>query len=380
VDSLSAPPRRIPQLDLLRGIAVLLVIAHHYGYFSFLRRTGWAGVDLFFVLSGFLISGLLFSDWKQHGRLSIGRFFIRRGFKIYPAFYVFLLLTIPLGIIMRRGQALPRFASECVFLQDYLPHVWDHTWSLAVEEQFYLLLPLLLLLFTKLRPATAHRAFRWIPAVSLVLLAVCLGLRLHAHAERAEQLIAPLHYRADALFLGVALGYWFHFHESSFRAFSSWWCLPFGLAFLLPLAVFGRDLRVLPFVFTSNSLGFALLLCWILSRRWVRFRPLESAGFHSYSIYLWHFPVTMIARLFPITFPMFCINMAACYVTGAGMGTAVERRALALRDRLFPSPAALQMEAAPAETHPISTQLLADRDEPAASLSPGVTGCRPASS
>ncbi len=114
---------RNPQLDLLRGIAVLLVIAHHYPYYDLLHQIGWAGVDLFFVLSGFLISGLLFSDWKRYGRLSIGRFFVRRGLKIYPGFYVFLLIT---ALPLIRMQGTRPFWNELLFLQDYLPHFWSH--------------------------------------------------------------------------------------------------------------------------------------------------------------------------------------------------------------------------------------------------------------
>src|ERR1019366_6522082 len=147
---------RSPQLDLLRGMAVLLVIAHHYPYYDYLYRVGWAGVDLFFVLSGFLISGLLFTDWKRTGRLSIGRFFLRRGLKIYPGFYVFLLITA-LSLRLHGG----RFWNEVLFLQDYLPNFWAHTWSLAVEEHFYLLLPFVLLIFSK--SATPGKTFfRWI--------------------------------------------------------------------------------------------------------------------------------------------------------------------------------------------------------------------------
>jgi peptidoglycan/LPS O-acetylase OafA/YrhL len=333
----AAVSKRNPQLDLLRGIAVLLVIADHYPYFDFFHRVGWAGVDLFFVLSGFLISGLLFSDWKKNGRLSIGRFFIRRGFKIYPPFYAFLLLTIPLVLRAHPPQMLRHYMAEGFFLQDYLHHLWPHTWSLAVEEQFYLLLPLLLLGLSQLRPSSPHRGFILIPVISLVLLAVCLQLRVQAFATETEELVFPLHFRADSLFVGVALGYLFHFHEAAFRRFSRWWLLPAGVVMLIPLVVFGRDVSALPYVFTSNALGFALLLWWILPRSRIRSRVVEKVGYHSYSIYLWHFPVTMVVAMLPLTFLTFCANIVASYFTGAFMSVVVEKRALALRDRLFPA-------------------------------------------
>jgi len=83
---------RNKRLDILRCIAVLLVLLDHSGIHPFLTQTGWTGVDLFFVLSGFLISGLLFAEYKKRGAIDFKRFLIRRGLKIYPAFYTFLLV------------------------------------------------------------------------------------------------------------------------------------------------------------------------------------------------------------------------------------------------------------------------------------------------
>jgi peptidoglycan/LPS O-acetylase OafA/YrhL len=76
---------RNKRLDVLRCIAVVIVIAHHANLYHVATKTGWVGVDLFFVLSGFLISGLLYSEYKTHRAIDIKRFFIRRGLKIYPA-------------------------------------------------------------------------------------------------------------------------------------------------------------------------------------------------------------------------------------------------------------------------------------------------------
>src|SRR6185295_15310789 len=92
-------PPRDPGLDVLRGVAVLLVLFRHFdtppeelmhpvrAVVMWLNRVGWIGVDLFFVLSGFLVSGLLFEEYERHGTLRVGRFLVRRGFKIYPGFY-----------------------------------------------------------------------------------------------------------------------------------------------------------------------------------------------------------------------------------------------------------------------------------------------------
>ena len=86
---------RVRQIDFLRAVAVILVLfRHHWVGIDVLQRIGWIGVDLFFVLSGFLVSGLLFSEYKRYGNIKAGQFLIRRGFKIYPLFYLSIFLTL----------------------------------------------------------------------------------------------------------------------------------------------------------------------------------------------------------------------------------------------------------------------------------------------
>src|SRR5450631_3793520 len=85
---------RNQKLDVLRAVAITLVFCRHTGSPAFLGLIGGIGVDLFFVLSGFLVSGLLFSEYKKHGTIKPGRFLIRRGFKIYPQFYLLAAITL----------------------------------------------------------------------------------------------------------------------------------------------------------------------------------------------------------------------------------------------------------------------------------------------
>ena len=106
-----------------------MVIWNHYPFMRTIGVGTWIGVDLFFVLSGFLISGLLFSDIKETGTVHLGRFYIRRGFKIYPAFYAFLVITALLSPAIRHTN---HYWPEFLFLQNYFPRVWGHTWSLAI--------------------------------------------------------------------------------------------------------------------------------------------------------------------------------------------------------------------------------------------------------
>src|SRR5688572_16524528 len=91
------PTYRLREIDFLRGVAILLVLLRHKYVFQFTYTMGWIGVDLFFTLSGFLVSGLLFKEYLKFGDIQPKRFLIRRGFKIYPIYYLFYILyLIPL--------------------------------------------------------------------------------------------------------------------------------------------------------------------------------------------------------------------------------------------------------------------------------------------
>ncbi len=141
---------RNKRLDILRCVAVLLVLGHHGFMEGLWREVGWTGVDLFFVLSGFLISGLLFNEYKKTGGINLRRFFIRRGFKIYPAFWAMLLGSVLIAFAYHKHFYGAYWLHEVLFIQNYLPGIWRHTWSLAVEEHFYIVLPLLLLAMCRL--------------------------------------------------------------------------------------------------------------------------------------------------------------------------------------------------------------------------------------
>lgn len=128
------------QLVLPRRPRNIFLLAASYFFYG-----GWAGVDLFFVLSGFLVGGLLFKEASSFGKIRFRRFLIRRAFKIYPAFYAMLSFTVVYRWLFVPDFDAARTASEVFFLQNYYQPIWSHTWSLAVEEHFYIFLPLVFL-------------------------------------------------------------------------------------------------------------------------------------------------------------------------------------------------------------------------------------------
>ncbi|MCI0889550.1 MAG: acyltransferase [Chloroflexi bacterium] len=175
----TGPGERVPALDGLRGIAIALVMVYHFdfiydftygresgwvidGVVTWLAGAGWAGVDLFFVLSGFLITGILL-DSKGPVRRYFGSFYARRSLRIFPAYYAFLLLLLLLLPLFDEPGARDSVRDHFGWYALYLTNIYDaiepglradfffagHIWSLAVEEQFYLLWPAFVFAFSR---------------------------------------------------------------------------------------------------------------------------------------------------------------------------------------------------------------------------------------
>jgi peptidoglycan/LPS O-acetylase OafA/YrhL len=371
------------QLDVLRGIAILLVIGVHLrlkpptgvmGVFGRIWHDyGAFGVSLFFTLSGYLVGGLLLSELRKRGSISIKRFLIRRGFKIYPAYFVFLLYLIlmpaakataagkdPLSVIMENFHDL---LPNVFFLQNYVgSNPSPHTWSLAVEEHFYLSLPFFLLLFITSRRVPLLIPFCLLAPVTFTLLRLgcaylgdpyleariqgathlCLdtllvGVGIRAMAEfSAERFAAFRPWRYALVLLGV--GILVSFRYSSFPAFNgvpAWRILPINACAAAPMLLGALHIRGRDFgVFTRFVLPCARLLGWV--------------GIYSYSIYLWHttalgfaereIVTRMPAPDAPLTWA-FAALVYIIFIVGIGVtfSKLIEWPAILLRDRYFPS-------------------------------------------
>jgi peptidoglycan/LPS O-acetylase OafA/YrhL len=392
-------PGRNVQLDALRGVAIVLVLLSHgplhwddAGHLRGLviesARMGWTGVDLFFVLSGFLIGGLLINELVIHGRIAVGRFLVRRGLKLWPGYLA--LIAFWFVKLHHHGQgwggALRQLVPTLLQVQNYTGAIIQQTWSLAVEEHFYLMLPVLMAVLAARRSraggadALAHR-MPGLVACGVAVMAGCLVFRIVFH------FLVPfnfrLHYQAthvrmDSLFLGVLLAYFWRVDPRLPR-----WAAAHrrglalaGLALVSPMLFL--DLGISPFIhtfgFTFLAWGYGcLLLAAIASPVRVPVacgavgaagraatRALAFVGTYSYSIYLWHldlahrpvqhWPHALFDRLPPTT--RFVVYMA-CYlavaiVVGVALGKLIEYPALRLRERWFPArSAALAASGAP---------------------------------
>lgn len=372
-------------LDLLRLFAVLLVFGNHLspppeahpltrglrqGVEAWMRG-GWVGVDVFFVLSGFLVSGLLFTEHRRRGSVRIGTFLLRRGMKIYPAFWVLMLATVAFIWPWLQGTsiALWDFASEVLFIQNYAGHVWIHTWSLAVEEHFYLLLAALVWWLQHRNGKSARSdPFSSLPWIFTGVAAGCLALRLLAclqHPEFSARAVQfPTHLRIDALLFGVLLSYLTHYHQlgDRLRSFRPEWRLLLGCLLLAPPFFLERDSQRWLTVFGYNLfyIGSGLLVLaanevkstssWVLQK-------LGELGAASYSIYLWHVFVNegfwklswaqahAGSRTFWLIY-LLSFTLGAL-LFGYLMARVVELPVLKLRERLWPSRLAPAQATAP---------------------------------
>jgi peptidoglycan/LPS O-acetylase OafA/YrhL len=355
-------------LDAFRGIAILLVLGRHTLVSELWNRIGWCGVDLFFVLSGFLISGLLFQEYKRFGDIRLRTFWLRRGLKIYPAFYLCTVVqTMVYALMFGKYPGVPSpgrlFLIDATFLSSYFPGVSGHTWSLAIEEHFYFLLPVLLLVLIRLRPKEQD-PFTSIPVVFLVIAIGSLALRMAArptsHTDYYSYLL-PTHLRMDGLFCGVMIGYLFHFKPQFLARIARWPLMVAGAVLLTPVYYLNIEYwHMYTWGLTCTFLGFACIITWAIHVPYrsghilaLPVEALASIGFYSYSIYLWHWLIIFYLRTYlrsecittgrPFAWSraletwQWPFSIAFCIAAGIAMALIIERPALRLRDRWVPS-------------------------------------------
>ena len=355
---------RSKQIDILRAITVILVLIHHMkivpvdqgatlnGINKILVQGGWSGVDIFFVLSGFLVSGLLFREYEKYQDIRVVHFLIRRGFKIYPPFWCLIAVTVLYNLVMHIAMSWHSIVYELIFVQNYMVGLWNHTWSLAVEEHFYFLLSILLLWMCR---GGGKKPFRPIPYVFVGVALVCLLFRIRnsTTAFQVSKHLFPSHLRLDALFFGVVLAYWYHFFPKRFLEISNrfrFLLIIIGVLLFLPVFWLARETNpmVLTYGLVLLYLGSGCLLAGFLGfeGRWGAFgTALAFIGSHSYSIYLWHMPMirwgneAVAAWLGhePGWFTYAGISIFGSILFGIAMATLIEIPTLRLRDRLFPS-------------------------------------------
>jgi peptidoglycan/LPS O-acetylase OafA/YrhL len=318
--------QRLPALDGIRGVAVLAVLSYHYmaiGYPHFiapigffLHNFGWAGVDLFFVLSGFLITGILLEAKGRPGYFK--NFYMRRSLRIFPAYYVLLILMLiivpAISPHLLDKPFLPTFGPHWVYYF-YLSNYYFayrgmssgtlvHTWSLAIEEQFYLFWPALVLLCSR-RRLFQIAAGMFCGALALRFIFLMLG-------ANKDQIYFMSITRCDSLAIGAIVAILVRSTEGvAIIRQHSWWIAAVSILSLAALWALKRVMHATEFIpeeaikytcialFCATFIGTSVvssektLMNRVLSGQWLRF-----FGRYSYGLYLFHSPFSRIIDIY----------------------------------------------------------------------------------
>jgi peptidoglycan/LPS O-acetylase OafA/YrhL len=345
-------PRHIPSLDGFRAIAVCLVIGSHViignpissNVDTYLKHLtlGGVGVRIFFVISGFLITYLLLLEKSSTGRVNLMAFFARRILRIFPAFYFYLVVLNLLNWYLNLQIPDLLFLSAALYIHNF--ELWgsnwfvNHTWSLGVEEQFYLLWPFIFIRINKLEK----------PLIWIIVLAVGSLMRaLHyKYPDEADYFLAPFFMHADFLFSGCFIAYSafydgdkilklvhrarpalvylailcilgfsifeFHPHYDKFFILTSGAMINICICFL-----------VVYFIFNKNSAGF----------RFLNFPLVTFIGKLSYSLYIWQQLFLSNSGFWFSEFPQ---NIFLNFLVAFGSYKVVEKPFLNLKERFRP--------------------------------------------
>ena len=339
--------RNIPSLDGLRAISVGLVVAAHMGGFigqkiPFISMWiyvfwGFLGVQTFFVISGFLITLLLLKELNATGTISLGRFYFRRALRIFPPFYAYLAVSLALTLAGVFAGELRAFIVAGTYTTNYLgggSDLLEHTWTLSLEEQFYLLWPAALLLLG------TRKSIRL--AIWLILLSPLSRIVTYYLAPHHRALVGGmLHSGLDSIMFGCLLALlWENARFNQFvQPLVRGWVAALSGLFVLVLSP-ALQLRFqgsysLVIGFTLNAICISQLLLYVVrvpnsALGWVlNTRVLRHLGVISYGLYLWQH---LFTRPDSVRFvPWNLVAIVACAELSHWL---IERPSFWLRDQL----------------------------------------------
>ncbi len=343
---------RTRELDFLRGIAILMVMAYHFEQapenHPILRALqmpgkmiGKTGVDVFFVLSGFLVGGLLLKEYKMTGALRTKRFLLRRGLKIWPAYYFFILVQV----IGHKHPLNTFLVANLLHLQNYMGSSISHTWTLSLEEHFYLLLALSMALMSAANWSSDRILKAFLCGIALVIAVRCFTVYMGWPGAWSYT-----HDRLDSLLFGVVLATLFDFYPERFEQIAlRKWLLMAIVAFTVCFYCLVQNEAAINSVgFTVLYVGYGALFLLVYRhsgrmREWALYRLIALIGLYSYGIYLWHnsvrAPLVQLATHYPdaIHWHLLAVSeYSAAILLGVLTTLLIEWPFLRIRDRIFP--------------------------------------------
>jgi peptidoglycan/LPS O-acetylase OafA/YrhL len=270
--------KQIPSLNGIRALAATVVLLYHFG---FLGLHGSYGVTIFFVLSGFLITHLLLTEREKFGSISLRGFYLRRTLRIFPAFYVFMAVYLLLRYATHAPIYWPQAIASLTYTRDYydaLVHpgkmIAGHTWSLAIEEQFYLLWPFL---FVRFQPKHLAK----------ILAGFIVAVWIYRPLHDSRYIYYAFETRADALAVGCLVAVLIHLGYNFRWLTAKWMIAPVLLATLAVMKFAAHDNPLTLSIFPL--LAMALILESVVHRYWLLNNPVANyLGLVSYPLYLYH--------------------------------------------------------------------------------------------
>jgi peptidoglycan/LPS O-acetylase OafA/YrhL len=294
----------------LRGVAILLVVAYHTTYGARYVPGGYIGVDIFFVLSGFLITSLLLEEWSRHDGISLKRFYRRRALRLFPALWTVMAVQLMYTLVEHtpRRPELKGLAAIFFYAGNWswkfgavIPPTLGQMWTLAVEEQFYLVWPLLLLGLLRAR----NRRLTVGVMAGMIGLAVVVRLALWQHGVAWTKITAQTEVRLDALIIGALLAYGLKMGWRPPRRIGAYAWAGAAVIAIVTFTTAPWTGWMFQGGYTLVAVAAALVICaavegeTVLARS-LAVRPARALGKLSYSIYLWHGLIFIaVARAWP---------------------------------------------------------------------------------
>jgi peptidoglycan/LPS O-acetylase OafA/YrhL len=345
-----------PALDGLRGISIALVMMVHLPLIEpslwFLCPGGKLGVDVFFALSGFLITSLLLTEIDAKGRIDLKQFYIRRALRLLPAFISVVLFALLIALFVGSLEALGltrlRLTAIVLYFVNWVrafdgPETWflSHFWSLAIEEQFYFCWPLALVAALKFRLKT-WTVF-WI-VLSFIAVSVIWKIALFTGGAGTRRIFFGSDTRGDGILVGCALAIALkeRLIPSFLNANSARSLMAIGVLIVLTFAAVGTDQFSLVYCggTTAVAFGAALIIAGSIQdtrgshiRAALSISALRWLGRRSYGVYLWHWPMYELARLIPVQALVAPCAIAASIIVAALSYRYIEQPFLRMKDR-----------------------------------------------
>jgi peptidoglycan/LPS O-acetylase OafA/YrhL len=295
---------RISSVDIFRSLAIISVVIFHFNH---QLPFGFLGVDLFFLVSGLLVGGLLTKEFESGNKINFFKFFLQRGFKIWPSYYAFLLFGGLIAIYFysttNSDQIIPLWDLKryLFFYQNYtgLPFHWsfDHVWSLCVEEHFYVLLPIMFLIIQHFIKDKYK-----IKTLFLFVILTIVGGIIFKHISyfftNSQDTYSATHNRIDALAWGVLLNLIITYYGEKIKSLMvTFFAFASGLFIFIAALYFqvsyDNVLFAKIYFHSIIPLSFFLMLLGLYYVNFSKLKPLRFIAYYSYNWYLWH-PIFVI--------------------------------------------------------------------------------------